>query len=106
MTVLPDRIARLRDEAVRRGGSFACAYPPCLDDAALWRAWEPGMSVVQVRAAMLREIAAEVDLLAAELVHDLETAGLVVFETVELDDAVVRTVVDHVHPAPLPVWSR
>ncbi|MGI6494666.1 MAG: pyruvate formate lyase family protein [Kiritimatiellia bacterium] len=58
MTVLPDRIARLRDEAVRRGGSFACAYPPCLDDAALWRAWEPGMSVVQVRAAMLREIAA------------------------------------------------
>src|SRR5690606_24068211 len=61
--------------------------------------------LLDAAAELLGEVAAEVDLLAAQLVHDLEAADIAV-QVVELDDAVVRTVVDHVHPAPHPVLGK
>lgn len=52
---LPERIRRLYAAATARGGAFPDEPNPFALDAALWRAWRPGMSVVQTRAAMLRE---------------------------------------------------
>ena len=51
-----ERIALLKDEVMRRGGSFADNVNPFLRDVALWRAAQADRSRVQVRAAMLHEL--------------------------------------------------
>jgi formate C-acetyltransferase len=66
-SVLPDRLLRLRaDVTTRRGvlaqahnnrcGSWVAAANPFARTAALLRAWKPGLSVGQVRAATLLEL--------------------------------------------------
>ena len=55
---LSERIAALRDEVMRRRGSFVEGRNPFLRDVALWRAARGGRSRVQVRAATLRELVA------------------------------------------------
>ncbi len=52
---LSDRISRLYKAAVKRGGAFPVEPNPFILDVALWRAWHPGMSIVQTRATMLLE---------------------------------------------------
>src|SRR5690606_4988983 len=53
-------------------------------------------------AEVVREVAADVDLATAQLVHDLEPADQA-FGVLELDDAEARAVVDHVHGGTSPV---
>ena len=55
---LSPRMARLRDTAMARNGSFVEEFNPFLRDVALWRALKPSRSIVQVRAALLREVVA------------------------------------------------
>jgi len=50
------RIAALRDEVMSRGGSFVEDFNPFTRDVALWRAFKPERSRVQVRAALLHEL--------------------------------------------------
>ena len=55
---LSERVAALRDEVMKRRGSFVEGRNPFLRDVALWRAVRGGRSRVQVRAATLRELVA------------------------------------------------
>ncbi len=50
------RIARLRDEVMRRKGSWVHDPNPFERDVALYRTKNKGFSTVQIRAAMLREL--------------------------------------------------
>ncbi|MCM8769316.1 MAG: hypothetical protein NC911_06545 [Candidatus Omnitrophica bacterium] len=61
---IANRLAYLREDVTRRHGSFIPGQNPFLRDVALWRAWKVGMSVVQVRAALLKELVtlAEIEL--------------------------------------------
>jgi len=52
------RLAALRDEIMVRKGSWIPEHHPFAADVALWRASRPGFSVVQIRAAFLREYVA------------------------------------------------
>jgi len=51
-----DRIARLKEDVMSRGGSFVPDVNPLLRDVALWRAARAGRSRVQIRAAFLHEL--------------------------------------------------
>ena len=55
---LSPRIARLRETAMAKNGSFVEDFNPYVRDVAVWRALQPGRSRVQVRAATLREVVA------------------------------------------------
>ncbi len=50
------RLALLREDVMRRGGSFQVGMNPFTRDVALWRALQPGRSRVQVRAGLLAEL--------------------------------------------------
>lgn len=53
---ISQRIARLKDEIMARGGSFMPEVNPFVRAVALWRADQPARSRVQVRAAYLHEL--------------------------------------------------
>ncbi|MCP4640413.1 MAG: hypothetical protein GY851_08275 [bacterium] len=53
---LDERIARLRSAVMSRHGSWTPDANPFERDVALWRAWQPGQSVVQTRAALLLQL--------------------------------------------------
>ena len=55
-TNLNERLARLRNQAMLRKGSWVDGANPFHRDVALWRAWTPGRSIVQMRAALLLEL--------------------------------------------------
>ncbi len=50
------RLEILKKDVLSRHGSFIPGQNPFLRDVALWRAWKPGLSVVQIRAAFLKEL--------------------------------------------------
>jgi len=67
VAVLPDRLLRLRADVMSRRGVLAQAHNnrcgswvpdanPFARTAALWRAWRPGLSVGEIRAATLLEV--------------------------------------------------
>jgi formate C-acetyltransferase len=56
VTTTEDRIVGLKEDVMRRGGSFTPGVNPFLRDVALWRATGKGRSRVQVRAAFLHEL--------------------------------------------------
>jgi trans-4-hydroxy-L-proline dehydratase len=66
------RIECLRVDVMSRNGSWPTAPNPFTRDVALWRAWVPGRSVVQARAALLLEL---VGLAPIEVRPDWHLAG-------------------------------
>jgi formate C-acetyltransferase len=80
--VLDARLRRLRDSIMSRGGAFVGDFNPYCRDVALWRAMQQPRSVVQVRAAFLRELVALAPIeipadwtLAGEHLHGLRHCG-------------------------------
>ena len=55
-SAISTRLNELRDQITARSGSFPDNYNPFTRDVALWRAMKPGRSVMQIRAAMLKEL--------------------------------------------------
>ncbi|MBN2308304.1 MAG: hypothetical protein JXR94_05000 [Candidatus Hydrogenedentes bacterium] len=53
---LDSRLMGLRADVLARKGSWVPEANPFLRDVALWRAWRPGRSMVQTRAALLLEL--------------------------------------------------
>jgi pyruvate-formate lyase len=67
-----NRITRLRDEVMRRKGSWIADPNPFERDVALYRTKGRGLSSVQIRAAMLREL---VDVATIRIYDDWTIAG-------------------------------
>ena len=67
-----ERLAALREQIMRRKGSFAANANPFIRDVALWRAAKRGRSRMQMRAAFLKEL---VELAPIEFPPDWSLAG-------------------------------
>ena len=65
-STLDPRLAALRADVMARHGSFVTRPRPYARDIALWRAWRPGMSPVQVRAALLLQLVKDTSLTLGE----------------------------------------
>jgi len=69
---LDERLDRLRERVMTQRGSWVASPNPFERDVALWRAWQPGRSIVQIRAALLREL---VGLAKVEIPAEWRLAG-------------------------------
>ncbi len=67
-----NRISRLRDEIMKRKGSWVADPNPFERDVALYRTKDKGLSTVQIRAAMLREL---VNVASIRIYDDWTIAG-------------------------------